>query len=91
MWQLGPDIAPAVSACLSRPCIGMLAIVGTCTHHSYSTLYYLCHLASLLKLLPPPTPPLCSSHPPLIYAGPILMKKIVKTSKTKPLATYLPG
>ena len=57
-------MAPTVSAHLSRPCSGILAFVGTCTHHSYSTLYYLCHLASLFKLLPPPAP---SPHPLEIY------------------------
>ena len=50
--------------------------VGTCTHHSYSKLFYLCNLASLFKFLPPPSPPIhlhVSSVHPLIYAGPILM------------------
>ena len=40
--------------------------VGACTHHSYSKLYCLCHLASFFKCLPPPTP---HRHPscPLLY------------------------
>ena len=49
-------------------CLGLIleysSYVGTCTSHSYSTLYSLCHLASLFKLLPPPTPPLFPSSPP---------------------------
>ena len=32
--------------------------------HSNSELYYLCLLSSLIKLLPPPTPPPCPTHPP---------------------------
>ena len=38
--------------------------VGACTRHSYSKLYSLCLLSSLIKLLPPPTPPLRPSCPP---------------------------
>ena len=64
-WLWRPDMAPTVSARLSRPCSVLLAFVGACTHHSYSELYYLCLLSSLFKLLPPLTPPPCPSHPPL--------------------------
>ena len=62
-WLWGPDMAPTVSAHLS---IGLVVeywpFVGACTRHSYSKLYYLCLLSSLIKLLSPPTPP--PSHPP---------------------------
>ena len=63
-WLWGLDMAPTVSACLSRPCSGILALVGACTRHSYSELYYLCLLSFLFKLLPPPTPPSRPSCPP---------------------------
>ena len=43
-----PDMAPTFSVQLSRPCSGILALFGTCGHHSHSKLYYLCHLASNL-------------------------------------------
>ena len=75
----GPDMAPTVSARLSRPCSGILAFVGACTRHSYSKLYYLCLLSSLIKLLPPPTPPCAPPTHPLIYTGPILMNSIKKS------------
>ena len=75
-------------------CPGLVAeywpFVDACTCHSYSKLYYLCHLASLFKLLPPPTPPRAPLTYPLIYVGPILMnsmKKIIKTGKNQPLST----
>ena len=44
--------------------VGYWPFVGACTRHSYSKLYYLCLLSSLVKLLPPPTPPLRPSRPP---------------------------
>ena len=65
-------------------------IVGTCTCHSYSKLYNMCHLASLFKLLPPPTPPRAPFTYPLIYAGQILMnsmKKIVKNWQNHSVST----
>ena len=72
-------------------CLGLVleywSFVGTCTHHSYSRLYYLCHLAYLFKLLPPPTPPPCPSHPPPYVHWPNINEfhekihqKLVKTS-----------
>ena len=49
-------------------CLGLVVeywpFVGACTRHSYSKLYYLCLLSSLIKLLLPPTPPPHPSHPP---------------------------
>ena len=63
-WLWGPDMAPTVSARLSRPCSGILVFVDACTCHSYSKLYYLCLLSSLIKLLPPLTPPPRPSRPP---------------------------
>ena len=61
-------------------CLGLVVeywlFVGTHGRYSHSTLYYLCHLASLFKPLPPPTPPhyppthptpLPSHPPPYIY------------------------
>ena len=89
IWLCGPDIAPTVSASLSRTCRhkwNNWPFVGTCTCHSYFKLNYLCPLASLFKLLPQPTPLLCPSYPSLIYADPILMnsmknhQKVVKIS-----------
>ena len=63
-WLWRPDMAPTVGAHLS---IGLVveywSFVDACTRHSYSKLYYLCLLSSLIKLLPPPTPPLHPSHP----------------------------
>ena len=42
-------------------CLGLVVeywpFVGARTRHSYSKLHYLCLLSSLIKLLPPPTPP----------------------------------
>ena len=78
-------------------CLGLVVeycpFVGTCTCHSYSKLYYLCHLASLFKLLPPPTPPLCPSHPPPYIHWPNINEfheKIVKNWQ-KSAIVYLPG
>ena len=66
-------------------CLGLVVeywpFVGACTRNSYSKLYYLCLLSSLIKLLPPPTPPLRPSCPPLIYTGPILMNFIKNNCK----------
>ena len=63
-------------------CLGLVVeywpFVGTCTHHSYSKLDYLCHLASLFKL------------DSLVHTGPILMNPFKKSSKTgenQPLST----
>ena len=28
IWQWGPDMAPTVSSCLSRPCSGIMALCG---------------------------------------------------------------
>ena len=78
-WLWGPDMAPTVSAHLSRPCSRTLPFVGACTRRSYSKLYYLCLLSSLIKLLPSPTPPPASPTHPLIYTGPILINSIKKS------------
>ena len=66
------------------------SFVGTCTCHSYSKLYYLCHLTSLFKFSPSPTPP---SHPhPFICAGQILVNsmKIIIKNWWKSTIMYLP-
>ena len=70
-----------------RPCSGILAFVGACTPHSYSKLYSLCLISSLIKLLPPPTPPPHPSHPPPNIHWPNInefhqknRKKLAKTS-----------
>ena len=67
-------------------CLGLVVeyrpFVGTCTRHSYLKLYYLCLLASLFNLLPPPTSSLASPTHPLVYAGLILMNSMKKSSKT---------
>ena len=83
-------LAPTVNACLSRPCNGILALCGYMYKHhdnydhGYSKLYCLCHVASLFKLLLPPTPRAPSTHP-FIYIDPILtnsMKKCQKLAKS---------
>ena len=80
-------------------CLGLVVeywpYVGTCTNHkctnhNYSTFYYLYHLASLLKLLPPPTPPLHPSCPLPYICWPNINefhKKSSKTGKNQPLST----
>ena len=85
IWLWEPDMSLHI-------CLGLMVeywpFVGAYTHHNYSKPYYLCLLASLFKLLPPPTLPLCPSCPPLIYTGPIIinsMKKLSKTGKNQPL------
>ena len=70
IWLWGPDMAPTINTRLSRPCSGILVLVGASTRHSYSELYYLCLISSLFKLLPPHTPTPHPSCPPLIYTGP---------------------
>ena len=79
-WLWGPDMAPTISARLSRPCSGILA---ACKRRSYSELYYLCLLSSLIKLLPPPTPP-PNIHWPNINE---FHEKIVKSGENQPLST----
>ena len=76
-------------------CLGLVveywSFVGACTRHSYSKLYYLCLLSSLIKLLPPPTqPPRLSRPPPNIHWPNIneFHQKIVKTDQNQPLSTY---
>ena len=92
-FRLEPDMAPTVGARLSRPCSRILAFVDACTRHSYSKLYSLCLISSLIKLLPPPTPPRAPPTHPLIYTGPILMNSIKKIVENwqKPAIVYLSG
>ena len=90
-WLWGPDMAPTLSARLSRPCSGILALCG-CMYisYSYSKLYYLCLLSSLIKLLPPPTPPPSASRPPPNIHWPNINEfhqKIIKTGENQPLST----
>ena len=75
-------------------CLGLVVeywpFVSAFTRHSYSKLYYLCLIRSLIKLLPPPTPPPCPSHPPPNIHWPNINQfhqKIVKTAKNQPLST----
>ena len=89
IWLWRPDLAPTVSVCLSRPCSGIMAFVGTCTHHTYSNLYYLCHLASLFKLFPTLTPPCAPPMHSLIYIGPILMNSIKNHQNLTKISHYL--
>ena len=78
-------------------CLGLVVeywpFVGTCTRNSYSKLYHLCLLSSLIKLLPPPTLPCSPPAHPLIYTGPILMNSIKKIVRNwqKPAIVYLSG
>ena len=56
--------------------------VGACTRHSYSELYCLCLVSSLLSFCHHPSQPCTPPAHPLIYTGPILMnylKKIIKS------------
>ena len=84
-------LPPSVYICLGFV-VEYWSFVDACTHHGYSKLYYLCHLASLFKLLPPPTTtptPLPPTHS-LIYAGPTLMKSMktfIKNWQNQPLST----
>ena len=101
-WQWGPDIALAVSTCLSSP-VGLGLVVEywpfilwihACGRHSHSKLYdcvvlFLCFSLCYHLPHPVPLPPI-----PYIYTGPILMnsmKKSSKTSENQPLSSYLPG
>ena len=72
-------------------CLGLVAeywpLVGAYTRHSYSKLHPLCLISSLIKLLPPPTPPPRPSHPPPNIHWPNInefhqknRKKLAKTS-----------
>ena len=78
-------------------CLGLVveywSFVSASTCHSYSELYFLCLISSLIKLFPPPTPPPCPSCPPLIYTVPILMNFMKKIMKNwwRPAIIYLSG
>ena len=61
--------------------------MGTCTYHICSKLYYLCHLASLFKLLLPPTTLPHSSYPPPYIHCPNINEFHAKTWKKQPLST----
>ena len=67
-------------------CLGLVveywSFVGACTRHTYSKLYYLHLLASLLKLLPPPTAPYIRWPNTNEFH-----QKIIKTGKSQPLST----
>ena len=87
-WLWGSDMAPTISARLSRPCSGILALCG-CMYTSYvATLNStICFFFLLwLSFCHHPSQPRAPSAHPLIYIGPILMhsmKKIIrKLAKT---------
>ena len=84
--ELRSDMAPTLSIHLSRPCSGILALVGTCTRHSHSKLYY------CVILLPcchhPPQPCVPPTHP-LIYAGLIVMNFTQNCQKLTKISHYL--
>ena len=72
-------------------CLGLVVeywlFVGACTRHSYSKLHSLRLISSLIKLLPPPTPPPRPSRPPPNIHWPNVnefyqknRKKLAKTS-----------
>ena len=72
-------------------CLGLVVeywpFVGAYIRHSYSKLYSLCLISSLIKLLPPPTPPPRPSCPPPNIHWPNInefhqknRKKLAKTS-----------
>ena len=78
-------------------CLGLVVqywpFVGACTCLSYSELYYLCLISYLFKLLPPPTPPPCPSHPPPNIHWPNINEfheKIIKNWQN-PAIVYLSG
>ena len=77
IWLWGPDMAPIVNACLPRPCSGILPLCG-------SKLYYLCHLASLFKLLPIQTPPRVPHAHPFMW---LPWNKLSKFHENQPLPT----
>ena len=88
VWKWGPDMAPTVSALLSRPCSGILALCRYSVHvHIMATLNSYIVSSSLFKLLPPPTPP----HPLPYICWPNInefhLKKSSKTGKNQSLST----
>ena len=92
MWQRGSDKAPTVSAHLSILGLALeyWPFVGTCTCHSYSTLYHLYHLASLFKFLILLTPPSCPSCLSPYICWPSINEfheKSPKTRENQPLST----
>ena len=92
IWLWEPDMPTTVSAHLPNTCSWMLALFWMQLHifaTLYSTTLYLHHLASLLKLFPPPTPPLSHFHPPPYMCWPNMnsMKKSSKTGENLPLST----
>ena len=74
-------------------CLGLVVeywlFVGTYTHHSYSKLYYLCHLVSLLKLFHHPPHPYTPPAHPVIYADPILMNSMKNYKKLAKIRNYI--
>ena len=84
---VGPDMAPSVSARLSRPLVEYWPFVGACTRHSYSKLSIcVLFLLCLSFCHHPPHPRTPPTHP-LVYTGPILMNSMKKTGKNQPLST----
>ena len=75
-------------------CLGFVLeycpFVGGCTRHGYSKLYYLCPLASLLRLFPTPTSPLYPSCQPFYICWPNINEfheQIVKKWRNQSLST----
>ena len=84
---VGSDIAPTISACLSRPCNRILALCGCIATLNYTIcMFFLLCLNYCHHPCHAHTPP---THP-LVFSGPILMncmKKSSKTGKKQPLST----
>ena len=64
------------------------SFVSASTRHSYSKLYYLCLLSSLIKVLPPPTPPPRPSRPPPNIHWPNNNEFLQKNSKKLPKTSH---
>ena len=89
MWQWRPDMAPTVSAHLSRPCFGILVLCGYIYIHIIATLdSTICVILLIcLSFCHHPSRPRAPPTHLLIYTDPILMnsmnnnhQKLVKTS-----------
>ena len=89
IWLWRPDLALTVSVRLSRPCSRIVTFVGICTHHSYSKLYYLCHLPSLFKSFSTTHPTPCSSHAPPNIHCPMLINSMKNHWNLTNISHYL--